>query len=449
MSSRSSRNAGTASGETPQGVWEETGVGAMGEDTQVILSSLMARVLARDNLLKALHRVKSNKGGPGIDGMTVVRLPVYLKDHWPVIRQQLISGRYHPQPVKRVVIPKPGGGERLLGVPTVVDRFIQQALLQILQTDWDPTFSERSYGFRPNRSAHQAVTQAQQYLSAGNDWVVDMDLEKFFDRVNHDILMRRVKQRIEDPIILRLINRILKAGVWQSGIVRPTEEGTPQGGPLSPLLANLLLDDLDKELEQRGHCFARYADDSNIYVKSERAAGRVMKSVTRYLEKVLRLKVNERKSAVARPWQRSFLGFTFTGRRPSRLKVSDKAIGALKEKVRLLTRRTRGHSLFRVIAEMKTALLGWKAYFGIAEVVSPLRDLDKWIRRRLRSYLWKQWGRAGYRELRKRGVTRELAWNTCKSAHGPWRLSHSPALRYGLSNKYFAGLGLPNLAVSR
>lgn len=449
MSSRSSRNPGIASGETPSGVWEETAVGATEQDTQVALSSLMARVLARDNLLKALHRVKSNKGGPGIDGMTVERLPAYLKDHWPAIRQQLISGRYQPQPVKRVMIPKPGGGQRLLGVPTVVDRFIQQALLQILQADWDPTFSERSYGFRPDHSAHQAVTQAQQYLRAGRSWVVDLDLEKFFDRVNHDLLMRRVKQRIEDPFILRLINRILKAGVWQSGTIRPTEEGTPQGGPLSPLLANLLLDDLDKELEQRGHCFARYADDSNIYVKSERAAERVMKSITRYLGKCLRLKVNGQKSAVARPWQRSFLGFTFSGRRPNCLKVSKKALQALKQKVRQLTRRTRGHSLFRVIAEMKIALLGWKAYFGLAEVLSPLRDLDKWIRRRLRCYLWKQWGRAGYRELRKRGVARDLAWNTCKSAHGPWRLSHSPALRYGLSNKHFAGLGLPSLAVSR
>jgi RNA-directed DNA polymerase len=427
---------------------DETRVMAEREDAPVILSDLMRRVLSRENLLGALQQVKRNKGGPGIDGMTVDQLPDYLKKYWPRIKQQLITGRYRPHPVKRVEIPKPGGGHRALGIPTVTDRFIQQALLQVLQSDWDETFSAHSYGFRPNRSAHQAVLQAQCYLRQENSWVVDMDLEKFFDRVNHDILMHRISQRIDDPVILKLINRILKAGVQHNGEISPTPEGTPQGGPLSPLLANLLLDDLDKELEHRGHRFVRYADDCNIYVKSQRAGERVLSSITRFLEKRLHLKVNDQKSAVDRPWKRSFLGFTFSGRRPNRIKVSEKALKRLKEKVISLTRRTRGHTMTRIIAELRKLMIGWSNYFALSEVNSPLHDLDKWIRRRLRSYHWKQWGRAGYRELRKRGVERKLAWNTCKSAHGPWRLSRSPALYHALPNKYFKGLGLPSLVAN-
>jgi RNA-directed DNA polymerase len=290
------------------------------------------------------------------------------------------------------------------------------------------------------------VAQAQAYIRRGHTWVVDVDLEKFFDRVNHDVLMSRVRARVKDRRVVRLIHRFLKAGVLTlEGIVEPTGEGTPQGSPLSPLLANLMLDDLDKELEKRGHRFVRYADDGNIYVRSRQAGERVMASVTRFLERRLRLKVNEAKSAVDRPWNRKFLGFTFTRTRPNRRKVSEKALKAFRAKVREVTNRTRGRTIRQIVAELRRTILGWRAYFKFTEVPSPLRDLDKWIRRRLRSYHWKQWGRRGYRELRKRGVSRDLAWNTAKSAQGPWRLSQSPALVIALPARYFAALGLPNL----
>ena len=421
---------------------DEPGTGVNTEDTPV--TSLMARVLERDNLRRALKQVIRNKGAPGIDGMIVEQLPGYLKHHWPRLKDQLQRGHYHPQPVKRITIPKPTGGERHLGVPTVIDRFIQQALLQVLQHDWDSTFSASSFGFRPKRSAHQAVLQAQQYVREGYGWSVDMDLEKFFDSVNHDILMQRLKRRIDDRTVLILIHRILKADISSNGRRQPNRAGTPQGGPLSPLLANLLLDDLDKTLEARGHRFARYADDCNIYVKSQRAGERVLRSIKRYLSNTLKLTVNDAKSAVARPWRRSFLGFTMSPK-DKRLKVSEKALNAFKQKVRRLSSRTRGRTIYTIIAELRKYIQGWKAYFQLAEITSPLRDIDKWIRRRLRSYHWKQWGRRGYRELRKRGVEVRLAWNTCKSAHGPWRLSKSPALYYALTNKYFAELGLPSV----
>ena len=421
---------------------DEPRMGVIKEDTPV--SSLMARVLDRDNLRRALKHVIHNKGKPGIDGMTVDQLSGYLKHHWPTLKDQLQTGTYHPQPVKRVTIAKPTGGERHLGVPTVVDRFIQQAVLQILQPGWDDTFSESSYGYRPKRSAHQAIRQAQQTVRDGYRWTVDMDLEKFFDSVNHDILMQRISQRLDDKLILTLIHRILKADINVNGHCQPNRAGTPQGGPLSPLLANLLLDELDKILEARGHRFARYADDCNIYVKSKRAGERVLRNLKRYLSTQLKLTINETKSAVDRPWRRSFLGFTMSPK-DKRLKVSEKAIQAFKRKVRRISRRTRGRTIYTIIADLKTYIQGWKGYFQLAEVTSPLRDLDKWIRRRLRSYHWKQWGRRGYRELRKRGVEVKLAWNTCKSAHGPWRLSKSPALYYALDNKYFADLGLPSV----
>ncbi|MEW8119952.1 MAG: group II intron reverse transcriptase/maturase [Candidatus Thiodiazotropha sp.] len=415
------------------------------EDAPVINVPLMERVLDRANLFVALKRVTQNKGSAGIDGMRLDELPMYLKAHWPRIRQELLEGRYKPQPVKRVSIPKPGGGERHLGIPTVLDRLIQQALLQVIQPEWDRSFSHSSYGFRPGRSAHQAIAQAQSLIKGGNRWVVDMDIEKFFDRVNHDKLMHRVKQRIEDRRVLKLINGYLKAGVMIGVQEEPSQEGTPQGGPLSPLLANLLLDDLDKELERRGHRFIRYADDCNIYVRSRRAGERVLESLTCFLERKLKLSVNQSKSAVDRPWRRSFLGITFSYRGGIRTKVSTKAEKALKEKIRRLTRRTRGHSLRQVIAELRKYLLGWKAYYGICEVKRPFVELDKWIRRRLRSYAWKQWGRSGYRQLRKLGIDVRLAWNTAKSAHGPWRLSKSPALNYGMPTAYFVGMGLPLL----
>lgn len=405
----------------------------------------MEHVVERTNLLAALARVKRNGGSPGMDGMTVEELPGYLKAHWPEIREALLAGRYQPQPVKRVEIPKPGGGVRKLGIPTVLDRFIQQALLQVLQPAWDGTFSDGSYGFRPGRSAHHAIAKAQRYLKAGYSWVVDLDLEKFFDRVNHDKLMSRVKERVTDRRGLQLIDRYLKAGALTGDGFEATPEGTPQGGPLSPLLANLLLDGLDQALERRGHRFVRYADDCNIYVRSARAGARVLASVTRYLKRKLKLVVNAAKSAVDRPWRRTFLGFSFTGRQPNRRQVSVKALKAFKQETRRLTQRTRGVSLPQVVQEVRRYVTGWYAYFGWAEATSVFKELDSWVRRRLRCYLWKQWGRRRYRELRNRGVSRDLAWNTTKSAHGPWRLSRSPALAYALPGGYFDRLGVPRL----
>ncbi|HZP93438.1 MAG TPA: group II intron reverse transcriptase/maturase, partial [Burkholderiales bacterium] len=408
-------------------------------------TALLERVLTRENLQRALKQVRSNQGAPGIDGMTVDELPAYLRRHWPEIRAQLIAGSYRPQPVRRVEIPKPDGRKRLLGIPTVLDRFIQQAIAQVVSEQWEPHFHPRSYGFRPQRSAHQAVRQLQADIRSGSRWVVDLDLEAFFDRVNHDRLMSRLRRRVEDVALLRLINRYLKAGVRGGERTEVTTMGVPQGGPLSPVLANVVLDELDWELERRGHRFARYADDCNIVVKSERAGKRVMQSVRRFIEESLRLTVNARKSAVERPWNRKFLGFTVT-RNGTRLKVAEQAIDKLKDQVRELTRRTRGHRLRDIVAELRDALLGWKAYFGIAEVLSPLREIDKWIRRKLRCYHWKQWGRAGYRELRRRGVSVRDAWHTSKSAHGPWRLSKTPALALALPARYFSSLGLPSLA---
>jgi RNA-directed DNA polymerase len=330
-------------------------------------------------------------------------------------------------------------------MPTGLDRFIPQARRQALQPEWDQTVSDGSDGFRPGRSAHQAIAQAQRYLGEGYSWVVDLDLERCFDRVNHDKRMSRVTQRVADRRVLQLIDRYLKAGALTDEGLEATREGTPQGGPLSPLLANLLLDGLDKELERRGHRFVRYADDCNIYVKSGRAGQRVLASVTRFLERRLKLAVNAAKSAVDRPWRRTFLGFTFTGRRPNRRRVSDKALKACKEEVRRRTFRTRGESLVRVVGDLRRYLDGWYTYFGFAEAPSSFKELDSWIRRRLRCYLWKQWDRRRYRQLRRRGVSRDLAWNTVKSAHGPWRISRSPALAIALPGSYFDGLGLPRL----
>ena len=408
-------------------------------------STLLARVLERGNLRRALKQVRQNQGAPGIDGMTVDELPGYLRDHWLEIRAQLMAGRYCPQPVRRVEIPKPDGRKRPLGIPTVLDRFIQQAIAQVVSEQWEPHFHPRSYGFRPQRSAHQAVRQLQADIREGRRWVVDLDLEAFFDRVNHDRLVARLKRHVPDRELLRLINRYFKAGIRVGDRTEATTMGVPQGGPLSPVLANVVLDELDWELDRRGHRFARYADDCNIVVGSERAGKRVMASVTRLLEDSLRLTVNTRKSAVDRPSKRKFLGFTVS-RNGTKLKVADKAIEKLKHRVRELTRRTRGHRLSDIVAELRDTLLGWKAYFGVAEVLSPLRDIDKWIRRKLRCYHWKQWGRAGYRELRRRGVSVREAWNTSKSAHGPWRLSKTPALALALPARYFSSLGLPSLA---
>jgi RNA-directed DNA polymerase len=421
-----------------------------GHESPADTERLMEEVCERENCQQALRRVKANKGGPGVDGMTVHELADYLKQHWPAIREQLLSGTYRPQPVKRVEIDKPdGGGIRKLGVPTVRDRFIQQAVLQVLQRRWDRTFSDHSYGFRPGRSAHQAVARAQHYVSEGYRWVVDLDLEKFFDRVCHDKLMARIAQRISDRRMLRLIRAFLTAGVMENGLVRSIDEGTPQGGPLSPLLSNLVLDELDRELERRGHRFVRYADDSNVYVRSERAGQRVMASLTAFITQRLKLKVNGEKSAVARPAERKFLGFSFTSEREPRRRIAPKALARFKLRVRELTRRTRGVSLARMVEELSTYLRGWHSYFGFCQTPSELQGLEQWLRRRLRSVLWKQWrrGRTRFAELRKRDIGRELAAKTAGSAHGPWHLANSPALAYALPNAYFDSLGLPRLVV--
>lgn len=409
---------------------------------------LMEEVCEPENLKQALRRVRANQGSAGIDGMPVDALPAYLKTHWAMIRGRLLAGTYQPQPVRRVEIPKPGGGMRALGIPTALDRFIQQAVLQVLQRQWDASFSDHSYGFRPNRSAHQAVARAQHYVAQGNGWVVDLDLEKFFDRVNHDALMGRVAKRVADRRLLTLIRAFLRAGVMEHGLVSPTDEGTPQGGPLSPLLSNLLLDDLDRELERRGHCFVRYADDCNIYVRSARAGHRVMESVTAFLMRRLKLRVNREKSAVARPAARQFLGFSFTvGHAPKR-RIAPKALTRFKARVRMLTQRTRGIELRQMVRELTTYLRGWRRYFAFCQTPGVLGRLDSWIQRRLRSVVWKQWKRGPRRfaELRRHGVRVAVAHRTTASPHGPWRLSHSPALNTALPTAYFTALGLLRLA---
>jgi len=410
---------------------------------------LMEEVCGRKNCQQALARVKRNKGSAGVDGMTVEQLPAYLKQHWPAIREQLLRGTYKPQPVKRVEIPKPDGGMRQLGIPTVLDRFIQQAVMQVLQGRWDRTFSHSSYGFRPGRSAHQAVAKAQQYIADGYRWVVDLDLEKFFDRVNHDKLMGQIAKRINDKQLLKLIRAFLGAGVMEGGLVSPVDKGTPQGGPLSPLLSNIVLDELDRELERRGHRFVRYADDSNIYVRSRRAGERVMTSIKQFITRQLKLKVNEQKSAVARPRERKFLGFSFTWQREPKRRIAPKAIARFKQRVRELTRRTRGVSVETMVEQLGRYLTGWRGYFGFCQTPSVLQRLDGWLRRRLRSVVWKQWKRNPVRfaELRKRGMSKDLAAQTAGSTHGPWRLSNSPALAMALPNAYFASLGLPRLVV--
>ncbi len=414
------------------------------------IGGLMEAIVARDNLKKALAQVKRNKGAPGVDGMTVAELTPYLKEHWPAIRAWLLDGTYRPQPVRRVEIPKPTGGIRALGIPTVLDRFIQQAVLQVLQGEWDGTFSMSSYGFRPGRSAHQAVARAQEYLATGRRWVVDIDLEKFFDRVNHDLLMGLVAKRVSDKRVLRLIRGYLTAGVLADGLVGPTDEGTPQGGPLSPLLSNLMLDVLDKELERRGHAFVRYADDCNIYVQSRRAGERVMVSVGQFLTGRLKLRVNTAKSAVARPSGRKFLGFSFTSETTPRRRIAPQALTRFVSRVRQLTRRTKGRSLEQTIECLSVYLTGWRGYFGFCQTASVLRDLDGWVRRRLRSLAWAQWrsGRRRYRALRHHGISMRLAATTAAAAraHGPWRLSRHPVLQAALPMTFFASHGLPTLA---
>jgi len=408
----------------------------------------MEEVCERENLKKALRRVKANKGSAGVDGMTVGEITGYLKQHWPAIREQLLNGTYEPKPVRRVEIPKPdGGGVRKLGIPSVLDRFIQQAVTQVLQRRWDRTFSDYSYGFRPGRSAHQAVAQAQQYIAEGHGWCVDLDPEKFFDRVNHDKLMGQIAKRVEDKRLLKLIRAFLNAGVMENGLVSPSVEGTPQGGPLSPLLSNLVLDELDRELERRGHRFVRYADDSNIYVRSERAGQRVMESITQFITQKLKLKVNEAKSAVARPQERKFLGFSFSAGPEVKRVIAPKALNRFKRRIREITRRAKGVSMKTTMEELVPYMRGWCNYFGFCETPVVLQYLTRWVRLRLRAALWRQWKTQRRRraELIRLGVSERLASNTAGSGRGPWYLARSRALSVGLSNAYFRSLGLPSL----
>jgi RNA-directed DNA polymerase len=407
------------------------------------------QVWERSNLLAALTRVETNGGAPGIDGMTVQALRPHLKEQWLDIRKRLDGGTYQPSPVRRVEIPKPDGGTRRLGIPTVVDRFIQQAVAQVLTTLFEPTFSTHSYGFRPKRSAHDAVRAAQAYIREGYDWVVDVDLEKFFDRVNHDKLMARVARTVKDKRVLKLIRAYLESGVMVNGVVMDTEEGTPQGGPLSPLLANIMLDDLDKELEQRGHRFVRYADDCNIYVKSPRAGERVMASVRRFLEQKLKLKVNEQKSKVDRPAKRKFLGFRLFKRKGEvAIGVAKRAMERCHERLHQLTRRTRSGQLDEVVKEINTYTRGWISYFRLADTPSVFQELDEWLRRRMRQLLWKRWKkpRTRQRNLVALGVPPSWAREAAGSGKGTWRLAASPPVHQALSSAYWRSQGLVSIA---
>ena len=405
------------------------------------------QVWERANLFAALKRVERNAGAPGIDGMTVSDLRPYLKEHWLEVREALESGTYQPSPVRRVEIPKPDGGVRLLGIPTVIDRLLQQAIAQVLTPIFERKFSGYSYGFRPGRGAHDAMRQAQEYTQAGYEWVVDIDLEKFFDRVNHDMLMARVAREVKDKRVLKLIRAYLNSGVMINGVVMDTEEGTPQGGPLSPLLSNIMLDDLDKELEQRGHKFVRYADDCNIYVKTQRAGERVMESVREFLEKKLKLKVNPKKSKVDRATRVKFLGFSFYKHNGEMLiRVAHRSLERFREKLRRLTKRTRSGQLEDLIQEINVYLMGWIGYYRQANTPSVYEGLDSWIRRRLRQLIWKRWkrGTTRYQELVKLGVPKRWAQEGAGGT-SPWHMAASPVVNQGLSNGYFRHLGLKSI----
>lgn len=417
---------------------------------QVDTVNLLEQILHRDNLNRAYKKVKKNKGSHGIDGMQVDELLPFLKQHGEALIEEIAMEKYKPQPVRRVEIPKPNGGVRLLGIPTVVDRFIQQAIAQVLIKVYDKEFSKNSYGFRPGRNAHMAVKKAKEYINEGYTWVVDIDLEKFFDRVNHDVLMSILAKKIKDKRVLRLIRKYLESGVMIGGLYTKTEKGTPQGGPISPLLSNILLDILDKELEARGHKFVRYADDCNIYVKSQRAGERVMKSITKFLEKRLKLKVNKEKSAVDRPWKRKFLGFSFyfkgdeVGIRPH-----EKSIKRLKDKIREITNRNIGISMEIRIERLNSLVVGWVNYFKIANMKAKLKEIDKWTRRRLRACLWKQWKKikTKFKNLKTLGIPEYKAWQYANTRKGYWRISNSPILSKTLNNQYWLNQGLKTLSM--
>ena len=408
---------------------------------------LMERVVEHSNLWLAYQRVVQNKGAAGVDDLTVCEFKDWLKVHWLSVKRALLEGRYLPRPVRRVDIPKPSGGIRTLGVPTVVDRLIQQALHQVLQPLFEPTFSDASYGFRPGRRAQQAVCKAQAYIREGKRWVVDLDLEKFFDRVNHDVLMARVARQVSDARVLKLIRRFLEAGMMQEGLVEPRTEGTPQGGPLSPLLSNILLTDLDRELERRELAFCRYADDCNIYVSSRVAGERVMRGIRVFLEEVLRLRVNAEKSAVARPWARKFLGFSFTSQRETRLRIAPESVQRLTQRVREQLRSGRGRSLTHTIEDLNPLLRGWIGYFQLAQNKGILEELDGWVRRRLRCLLWRHWKRprTRLRKLRALGLDAERAWHSAMNGRGPWWNAGASHLNHALPAAYFARLGLVSL----
>ena len=445
-----SKGSGRKSREYEKGA---SSVTAKREDSGPETEQLMEAVVERENMVVALQRVMNNRGAAGVDGMTVEELKPYLKEEWKRIKEELVRDEYRPSPVLKVEIPKAEGkGVRKLGIPTVVDRLIQQAMHQVLSTIFEPGFSESSYGFRPGRSAHEAVRQARAYVSEGRRWVVDIDLEKFFDRVNHDVMMSRVARRIKDKRILRLIRRYLQAGMMEGGLVTQRREGTPQGGPLSPLLSNILLDELDKELERRGHKFCRYADDCNVYVKSRSAGERVKESITRFLEKRLRLKVNEEKSAVDRPWKRKFLGYTMTWHREPRIKVAESSVKRLKVKLREKLRAGRGRNIGRLIEEELTPLLrGWMNYFRLAEVKGIFEDLDSWIRRKLRCVIWRQWKRthARVKGLMKRGLDKERAQKSAGNGRGPWWNAGASHMNAAFPKSYFDRCGLPSLQDQR
>jgi group II intron reverse transcriptase/maturase len=408
---------------------------------------VLEKALERGNLFKALGRVEGNRGAAGVDGMKVEELRRYLKAHWLELRERLLEGTYEPRPVRRVEIPKPDGGMRLLGIPTVLDRFIQQALLQALTPVFDPGFSASSYGFRPGRRAHDAVRVARSYIQGGYKWVVDLDLEKFFDRVNHDRLLARVARKVSDARVLGLIRKYLESGVMVNGVVAETTEGTPQGGPLSPLLSNVYLDELDKELEKRGHKFCRYADDCNIYVGSRRAGERVMASVREFLTERLKLRVNEAKSALERPWKRKFLGFSFLAGKEAKIRLAPKSVERVKGKLREMTRRSRSQGMKERIRVINGYVGGWMGYFALAETPSVLAELDSWLRHRLRACLWKQWKRVRtrYRELRALQLPANVVGFMANTRKGPWRIAASPPLQQGLNNAYWEAQGLVSL----
>jgi len=418
------------------------------EQTPSETERLMDEIVSRGNMMAALSRVVANKGAPGVDDMPVTALKDYLHEHWPRIKEELLAGQYRPQPVLKVEIPKPGGGKRMLGIPTVLDRLIQQAVHQVLSQTFNPGFSAHSYGFMPKRSAHQAVKAAQQYVKSGRRWVVDIDLEKFFDRVNHDILMSLVKRKIRDRRVLKLIDSYLKAGMFEGGVVSPRQEGTPQGGPLSPLLSNILLDELDKELEKRGHAFCRYADDCNIYVATKASGERVMASITRFLSERLKLTVNQAKSAVDRPWKRTFLGYTMSWHpTKARLKVGAEALARFKTNLRKICKWGRGWNMSRTIKEANPKLRGWVNYFCLAGNTTIFQDLDSWLRRKLRAILWRQWKRNKTRakNLIRLGFSGDAAWRFVRQYRGPWATAGTFNLHRLLKNSYFDNLGLLSL----